>query len=97
MDIETGTGNFAASSEMFDTDDSLPTGRVLEWLVSMIAWDLMDPANESHDRRVELILKKHGRSLEPDFSDVAPTELQLEHPALAACYDAAALAVTVSG
>ena len=25
-----------------------------------------------------------GRSLDPDFSDAAPTELQLEHPALAA-------------
>jgi hypothetical protein len=47
--------------------------------------------------RVELILKKHGRSLDREFSDAAPTELQLEHPALAACYDAAALGVAVSG
>jgi Putative transposase/Transposase zinc-binding domain len=47
--------------------------------------------------RVELTLKKHGRSLEPEFADAAPTELQLEHPALAACYDAAAMGVAVSG
>ena len=46
--------------------------------------------------RVDAILKKHGRSLDPEESDPEPTEIQLEHPALAACYDAAALGVGVS-
>jgi hypothetical protein len=47
--------------------------------------------------RVEAILKKHGRSVDPDDSDSDPTKLQLKHPALAACYSAAALGVKVSG
>jgi hypothetical protein len=47
--------------------------------------------------RVDAILKKHGRSLDPEESNPEPTEVQLEHPALAACYDAAALGVGVSG
>jgi hypothetical protein len=47
--------------------------------------------------RVEAILKKHGRSLDPEQADSDPTELQLDHPALAACYSAAALGVEVSG
>lgn len=47
--------------------------------------------------RVNVILKKHGRSLDPEESDPQPTEVQLEHPALAACYDAATLGVGVSG
>jgi hypothetical protein len=46
---------------------------------------------------VDAILKKHGRCLDPDESDPEPTQVQLEHPALAACYDAAALGVGVSG
>jgi hypothetical protein len=47
--------------------------------------------------RVEVILKKHGRSLDPDEADSEPTEVQLEHPALAACYGAAAMGVGVGG
>jgi len=47
--------------------------------------------------RIEVILKKHGRSLDPEDADSEPTEVQLEHPALAACYDAAALGVEVGG
>ncbi len=47
--------------------------------------------------RVEAILRKHGRSLDADEADSEPTEVQLEHPALAACYDAAALGVEVGG
>jgi hypothetical protein len=47
--------------------------------------------------RVDAILKKHGRSLDPEESAPEPTEVQLEHPALAACYDAATLGVGVSG
>ncbi len=38
-----------------------------------------------------MILKKHGRSLDADEADSEPTGVQLRHPALAACYDAAAL------
>jgi hypothetical protein len=47
--------------------------------------------------RIEVILNKHGRSLDPDEADPEPTEVQLKHPALAACYDAAALGVEVGG
>jgi hypothetical protein len=47
--------------------------------------------------RVEVVLRKHGRSLEPDADDSEPTEVQLEHPALAACYGAAAMGVEVGG
>jgi len=47
--------------------------------------------------RVEVILKKHGRSLDPDEADSDPTEPELDHPALAACYSAAALGVDVGG
>lgn len=47
--------------------------------------------------RVEAILRKYGRSLDPDEADSEPTEVQLEHPALVACYDAAALGVEVGG
>ncbi len=32
--------------------------------------------------RVEVILKKHGRSSDPDEGDLEPTEVQLEHPLL---------------
>jgi hypothetical protein len=46
---------------------------------------------------VDAILKKHGRSLDPAEADSEPTELQLEHPALAACYSDAALGVDVGG
>jgi hypothetical protein len=47
--------------------------------------------------RVEAILKKHGRNLDPDMTDSELTDVQLEHPALAACYGAAALGVEVGG
>jgi hypothetical protein len=47
--------------------------------------------------RVNAILKKHGRSLDPDEADSDPTEPELDHPALAACYSAAALGVDVGG
>ena len=46
--------------------------------------------------RVERLLQARGRSLDPQQSDAEPVE-QLEHPALAACYDAAALGIAVSG
>jgi len=48
-------------------------------------------------QRVEKLLQTHGRSLDPEQTDTEPAPLQLEHPALAACYDAAALGVVVSG
>jgi len=47
--------------------------------------------------RIERILQKHGKSLEPELADPNPTEVQLEHPALAACYEKAALGVAISG
>jgi hypothetical protein len=48
-------------------------------------------------QRVEKLLQARGRSLVPGQSDAGPVELQLDHPALAACYDAAALGIGVSG
>ena len=47
--------------------------------------------------RVERLVEAQGRSLDPEQSAGEPVELQLEHPALAACYDAAALGIAVSG
>ncbi len=47
--------------------------------------------------RVDAILEKHGRSLDRDEADAEPTQVQLEHPALAVCYDAATLGVGISG
>ena len=47
--------------------------------------------------RVDAILEKHGRSLDRDDADAEPTQVQLEHPALAACCDAATVGVGVSG
>ena len=47
--------------------------------------------------RVEKILRAHGRSLDPEQGDAEPMKLQLEHPVLAACYDAAARGIAVSG
>ena len=47
-------------------------------------------------QRVEKLLQARGRSLDPEQSDAEPVELQLEHPALSACYDAAALGIAVS-
>jgi len=46
--------------------------------------------------RIERIFKKHGRSFD-EPADAEPTELQLTHPALGACYDAAAQGIAVSG
>jgi len=37
--------------------------------------------------RVEVVLRKLGRSLDPDVADSEPTEVQLESRALAGCYD----------
>ena len=47
--------------------------------------------------RVDAILKKHGSTVDSDEADAEPTEVQLDHPALAACYNAAALGIAVSG
>ena len=48
-------------------------------------------------QRVEKLLQARGRSLDPERNDAEPVQLQLEHPALAACYDAAALGIAISG
>ena len=48
--------------------------------------------------RLEKALRARGRSLQPDdYTDPEPLPLQLEHPALAACYDAAAKGLAVGG
>ena len=44
-------------------------------------------------QRAQKLLQARGRSLDPEQSDAEPVELQLEHPALSACYDAAALGI----
>jgi hypothetical protein len=47
--------------------------------------------------RIEKVLKKAGRSLDPEMAEGAPPEICSEEPGLAACYAAAAQGVSVSG
>jgi hypothetical protein len=47
--------------------------------------------------RIEGLLRKHGRSLDPELVDDQPLELELDQPALSACYAAAARGVGVTG
>jgi hypothetical protein len=47
--------------------------------------------------RIEKILRKAGRSLDPEMQDAEPPELCEKEPGLAACYAAAAQGVSVSG
>src|SRR5204863_7860659 len=47
--------------------------------------------------RIEKILGKAGRSLDPEMQDGVPPELCEKEPGLAACYAAAAQGVSVSG
>ncbi len=47
--------------------------------------------------RIEETLRAHGRSPDPEQGDAGPVKLQLEHPVLAALYDAAARGIAVSG
>jgi hypothetical protein len=47
--------------------------------------------------RIEKILRKAGRSLDPEMEGLEPPELCEEEPGLAACYAAAAQGVSVSG
>src|SRR5690606_29758254 len=68
-----------------------------DWSSDVCSSDLTTEIAGRIADRVEVILKKHGRSLDPDEADSEPTEVQLEHPALAACYDAAAVGVEVGG
>jgi hypothetical protein len=49
-------------------------------------------------QRLDKLLRAQGRSLLPDdCTDPEPLALQLDHPALAACYDAASRGLAVSG
>jgi hypothetical protein len=49
-------------------------------------------------QRLDKLLRAQGRTLLRDeYSDPEPPALQLEHPALAACYDAASRGLAVSG
>jgi hypothetical protein len=49
-------------------------------------------------QRLDKLLRAQGRSLSPDeCNDPEPPKLQLDHPALAACYDAASRGLAVSG
>lgn len=48
-------------------------------------------------QRVEKLLQARGRSLGPEPGEASPVKLQLEHPALAACYDVAGRGIAVSG
>jgi hypothetical protein len=50
VDIESGTQDISQPGNFLDTSDHTATGNVIEWLDSMIVWDLLDPANEPHDR-----------------------------------------------
>ena len=61
---------------------------VLHPLPAPSANDVADLARRTAER-VARLLDKLGRSLDPEM-DEAPDPLELEHPALAGCYDAAA-------
>jgi hypothetical protein len=47
--------------------------------------------------RIEAILRRHGRSLDPELCDDAPLALVSDEPALAACYGAAAQGIALDG
>ena len=47
--------------------------------------------------RIETILRRHGRSLDPELCDDTPPKLVSDEPALAACYGAAAQGVGLDG
>ena len=47
--------------------------------------------------RIEKLLRKHGRSIDPELADDGPHPLELDDPALAACYAAAARGVGITG
>jgi hypothetical protein len=47
--------------------------------------------------RIERLLRKHGRSIDPELADDNPHPLDLDDPALAACYAAAARGVGITG
>jgi hypothetical protein len=47
--------------------------------------------------RVERILRKHGRWVDPELADDEPLQVELDDPALAACYSAAARGVGING
>jgi len=47
--------------------------------------------------RIEQLLRKHGRSIDPELADDNPHPLELDDPALAACYTAAARGVGITG
>jgi hypothetical protein len=46
--------------------------------------------------RIEQLLRKHGRSIDPELADDDPHPLDLDDPALAACYAAAARGLGIS-
>jgi hypothetical protein len=47
--------------------------------------------------RIEQVLRKHGRSIDPELADDDPHPVDLDDPALAACYAAAARGVGITG
>ena len=47
--------------------------------------------------RIETILRRHGRSLDPELCDDTPPALVSDEPGLAACYGAAAQGVGIDG
>ena len=47
--------------------------------------------------RIDKILRQHGRCLDPELADDEPPGLELDDPALAACYAAAARGVGITG
>ncbi|MBN1609269.1 MAG: transposase zinc-binding domain-containing protein [Polyangiaceae bacterium] len=47
--------------------------------------------------RIERILRKHGRSLDPELANDDPHPVDLDDPAVAACYAAAARGVGITG
>ena len=72
---------------MTDTTGHLPAPTQAE-----VAYDARRTA-----ARIEQLLRKHGRSIDPELADDHPHPLDLDDPALAACYAAAARGVGLTG
>jgi hypothetical protein len=75
--------------------DTVTGALVFEELGTPTRAEVLDVARRTAER-VDQLLRKTGRSLEPE-GDEPPAELLLDEPGLASCYAAAAQGISVSG
>ena len=72
------------------------SGLVFHELPAPTQVEVADVARRTAER-IERILAKHGRSMDPELADDSPPPLVSEEPGLAACYGAAAQGVGLVG